>query len=116
LRAGAVVHDRNGGYWIGSADGLFRDGDGQLRLMAGDRGSGFLTGNSGVLDILQDHEGGVWFGLINQGLAYLPPGWQRFSTFLEAEGQSLESLFMVNAAAQGRDFLVATSQGVYRLQ
>jgi signal transduction histidine kinase/AmiR/NasT family two-component response regulator/sugar lactone lactonase YvrE len=116
LRAGTVVHDRNGGYWIGAADGVFRDGDGELRLLAGNRGSGFLTANSGALDVLQDHEGGLWFGLINQGVAYLPPGWQRFSTFLEADGQALESLYVVNATAQGRDFLVATSQGVYRLQ
>jgi len=113
IRSGAVVHDRNGGYWVGAADGLFRDGDGALKLMAGDRGSGFLTANSGVLDVMQDHEGGIWLALVTQGLAYLPPGWQRFSTFMEAEGKPLESMFLVNSAPHGDGFLVATAQGVH---
>lgn len=58
VRAASVLHDRNGGYWLGTADGLYRGDDTQLRLLAGDAGSGFLTERSGVLDMLQDHEGG----------------------------------------------------------
>ncbi len=43
-----------------------------LWRLDGDRGSGFLTAQSGVLDLLQDHEGGLWVALLTQGLAYLP--------------------------------------------
>lgn len=117
VRAGTVVHDVHGGYWVAAADGFFRVAPGEtaLRVMDGDRGSGFLTAESGVLDLLQDRQGGLWLGLISQGLAYLPPDWQRFSTILQTQGKPLESLYLVNAAADGDSFLVTTGDGVYRL-
>ncbi|PPT77013.1 histidine kinase [Xanthomonas arboricola pv. populi] len=117
VRAGTVVHDVHGGYWIGAADGFFRVAPGEtaLRVMEGDRGSGFLTAHSGVLDVMQDRQGGLWLGMISQGMAYLPPDWQRFSTFFETQGKSLESLYLVNVAADGDDFLVTTGEGLYRV-
>ncbi|WP_372173650.1 ATP-binding protein [Xanthomonas euvesicatoria] len=117
LRAATVVHDVHGGYWIGAADGFFRVAPGEtaLRLMEGDRGSGFLTAHSGVLDVMQDRQGGLWLGLISQGVAYLPPDWRRFSTIFQTQGKPLESLYLVNAAADGDSFLVTTGEGVYRL-
>ncbi|SBV50421.1 histidine kinase/response regulator hybrid protein [Xanthomonas bromi] len=117
VRAATVVHDVHGGYWIGAADGFFRVAPGEtaLRLMEGDRGSGFLTAHSGVIDVMQDRQGGLWLGLISQGVAYLPPDWQRFSTIFESQGKPLESLYLVNAAADGDNFLVTTGEGIYRL-
>ncbi len=87
VRAATVVHDVHGGYWMGAADGFFRVAPGEtaLRVMDGDRGSGFLTAHSGVLDVMQDRQGGLWLGLISQGIAYLPPDWRRFSTILKAK-------------------------------
>lgn len=115
VRAASVLHDRNGGYWLGTADGLYRGDDAQLRLLAGDGGSGFLTERSGVLDLLQDHEGGLWVAMLTQGLAYLPPDWKRFSTWYQLDGKPLDSAYLLGAAAAGNDYYVAGAHGVYRL-
>ena len=60
LRSALVLADRQGGYWAGTSDGLLRGDASMLRRLDGDRGSGFLTAQSGVLDLMQDHEGGLW--------------------------------------------------------
>ena len=115
VRAASVVHDRNGGYWLGTADGLYRGDANSLRLLAGDAGSGFLTERSGVLDMLQDHEGGLWFALLTQGLAYLPPDWKRFSTWYQLDGKPLDSVYLLSAAAAGNAYFIAGAHGVYTL-
>lgn len=117
LRSAAVLDDRDGGRWIGTANGLYRlDGQGEgMQLLEGDAGSGFLTGSSAVLDMLHDHEGGVWFATLSQGLAYLPPDWKRFSTRYRLGEQLLESLYLINSAADGDGFLIGGGEGVYRL-
>ncbi|WP_332311017.1 ATP-binding protein [Stenotrophomonas sp. SY1] len=115
LGSAVVLHDRNGGYWVGSANGFYRGDARRLQLLEGDRGSNFLTASSGVLDILQDHEGGVWMAMLTQGIAYLRPDWRRFSTHFQLDGQSLESLYLLNSAVDGDGFLVAGAHGIYRL-
>ena len=115
VRAATVVHDRNGGYWLGTADGLYRGDASALRLLAGDAGSGFLTARSGVLDMLQDHEGGLWVAMLTQGLAYLPPDWKRFSSWYQLDGKPLESAYLLGAAAAGNDYYIAGAHGLYRL-
>ncbi|WP_315386707.1 ATP-binding protein [uncultured Stenotrophomonas sp.] len=115
VRAASVVHDRNGGYWLGTADGLYRGDERSVRLLAGDAGSGFLTERSGVLDMLQDHEGGLWFAMLTQGLAYLPPDWKRFSTWYQLDGKPLDSAYLLSAAAAGNDYYIAGAHGVYLL-
>lgn len=114
-RAAVVLHDRDGGYWMGTANGMYRGDAKTLRLLDGDLGSSFLTARSGVLDLLQDHEGGVWMAMLTQGLAYLRPDWTRFSTHYQLDGQSLESLYLLNAAVDGDGFLIAGAHGVHRL-
>ena len=114
-RAAVLLHDRDGGYWMGTSNGLYRGDGKQLTLLAGGRGSDFLTEHSGVLDLLQDHEGGVWTALLTQGLAYLRPDWKRFSTVSRLDGKPLESLYMRSGAADGDGFLVGGAHGVYRL-
>ena len=115
LRSAIVLPDRLGGYWLGTSDGLLRGDASQLRRLDGDRGSGFLTAHSGVLDMLQDHEGGLWIALLTQGMAYLPPDWRRFSTWSQLEGKSLDSQYLLSAASDGDGFLVGAAHGVYRL-
>jgi len=115
VRAATVIHDRNGGYWLGTADGLYRGDDAAVHLLAGDAGSGFLTARSGVLDMLQDHEGGLWVAMLTQGLAYLPPGWKRFSTWYQLDGKPLDSVYLLSAAAAGNDFYIGGAHGIYRL-
>ena len=115
LRAALMLHDRQGGYWVGSSEGLLRGDDRQLRRLEHDSGSGFLTAHSGVLDMLQDHEGGIWVGLLTQGLAYLPPDWKRFSTWFQLDGKPLDSQYLLSVASDGTDFFVGAAHGVYRL-
>ena len=115
LRAALIVPDRQGGYWAGTADGLLRGDADALRRLEGDRGSGFLTGHSGVLDLLQDHEGGLWVGLLTQGLAYLPPDWRRFSTWYQLDGKPLDSQYLLSAASDGQNYFVGSAHGVYRI-
>jgi len=55
LRSALVLADRQGGYWAGTSDGLLRGDASALWRLDGDRGSGFLTAQSGVLDLLQAH-------------------------------------------------------------
>jgi ligand-binding sensor domain-containing protein len=117
LRSAAVLDDSGGGRWIGTANGLYRQDSvtDTMQLLDGDAGSGFLGNNSAVLDMLRDREGGVWFATLSQGLAYLPPDWKRFSTRYRLGEQLLESLYLVNSAADGDGFLVGGGHGVYRL-
>lgn len=115
LRSSMVLHDRQGGYWVGGSEGLLRGDEKQLRRLEGDRGSGFLTAHSGVLDLLQDHEGGIWIALLTQGLAYLPPDWKRFSTWYQLDGKPLDSQYLLSAASDGTDFYIGAAHGVYRL-
>lgn len=115
MRSAIVLHDRHGGYWAGTADGLYRGDARQMRLLAGDSGSGFLTQRSGVLDLLQDHEGGVWVATLSQGLAYLPPDWTRFSTWYQLDGKPTDSLYLLNAAAAADRYYVVGAHGVYEL-
>ncbi|HDS1040971.1 TPA: response regulator [Stenotrophomonas maltophilia] len=115
LRSAVVLADHQGGYWAGTSDGLLRGDAQQLRRLEGDRGSGFLTAHSGVLDLLQDHEGGMWVALLTQGLAYLPPDWKRFSTWYQLDGRPLDSQYLLSAGTDGRNYFVGSAHGVYKL-
>lgn len=115
LRSALVLADRQGGYWVGMSEGLLRGDASALRRLDGDRGSGFLTAHSGVLDLLQDHEGGLWVALLTQGLAYLPPDWRRFSIWNQLDGKPLDSQYLLSAASDGRNYYVGSAHGVYQL-
>jgi ligand-binding sensor domain-containing protein len=111
LRSALVLADRQGGYWAGTSDGLLRGDAAALRRLEGDRGSGFLTAHSGVLDLLQDHEGGLWVALLTQGLAYLPPDWRRFSIWNQLDGKPLDSQYLLSAASDGKNYYVGSARG-----
>lgn len=115
LRSALVLADRQGGYWAGTSDGLLRGDASALWRLDGDRGSGFLTAQSGVLDLLQDHEGGLWVALLTQGLAYLPPDWRRFSIWNQLDGKPLDSQYLLGAASDGQNYYVGSAHGVYQL-
>lgn len=115
LRSALVLPDRLGGYWLGSSDGLYRGDAQRAERLEGDRGAGFLTGHSGVLDMLQDHEGGLWIAMLTQGLAYLPPDWRRFSSWTQLQGRPLDSQYLLSAASDGRAFYIGAAHGVYRI-
>ena len=67
-----------------------------------------------MLDLLQDHEGGLWVALLTQGLAYLPPDWRRFSIWNQLDGKPLDSQYLLSAASDGKNY-VGSARGVYQL-
>ena len=115
LSSAHALHDLQGALWLGTTQGLYLLEGQTLQRLEGDAGSGFLSANSVILDMLADHEGGLWFATASQGLAYLAPHWRRFSTRLLIDGQPLEELGLNTAAADGEDFLIAADRMVMRL-
>jgi signal transduction histidine kinase/sugar lactone lactonase YvrE len=92
-----LQRDTEGDLWLGTPRGLFRrregrlvairtDGEAEPRLMAG-----YL-----------DHDGGLWWGTLQQGLLHLPMGWRRFAVY-RAESSPGLSPQVVSAAAQAGD-------------
>ncbi|TWI00363.1 ligand-binding sensor domain-containing protein [Luteimonas cucumeris] len=114
---GVVVRDRRGGRWIGTMGGLYREKSGVFQLMQRDGGIGLWGPESGVLCMVQDLEGGIWFATYSQGLAYLPPDWDRFATMTSVDGLMLDNLDLRDSVAD-RDggFWVATATDLYRLE
>jgi len=77
------VRDREDRLWIGTQKGLF------LQARAGGpvtavTNQPVLYGNlpgTWVWQLMADREGGLWVALYDGGVAYLGPGWNRFSRF-----------------------------------
>lgn len=115
LASTGVLQERDGTVWLGSVAGLYLQRQGEPQLLTGGAVSGFWNASSTVLDMLQDHEGGLWFATYSQGLAYLQPDWQRFSSVYHHRDQLLESMLLTHSAADGDGFLITSDQGLFRL-
>lgn len=115
LRSAGVLQDRHGVHWLGTASGLYMGQGASMRQLHGGALSGLWTPGSSVLDMLQDHEGGLWFATYSQGLAYLPPDWRRFSNVHQLQGRMLESISMTRSTADGDGFLITSDDGLLRL-
>ncbi len=114
---GVVVRDRTGGRWIGTMSGLYREKADVFWLLEGESGGGIWSRESGVLSILQDFEGGIWYATYSQGLVYLPPNWERFATVTTVEGVPLDSVDLRDIAADAEGgFWVASATDLYRLE
>ena len=84
----AVLTESGGGYWIGTTAGLWRqDADGEHRFGGGDALPGDLP-STRVMDILRDHEGGMWIALMDGGIARLPARWRNFSVWRHRPGEA----------------------------
>ena len=77
------VRDHVGRLWVGTQKGLFLQAQANGPVMAvTDQPA--LYGNlpgSWVWQLLIDREGGLWAAMYDGGVAYLAPGWSRFSRF-----------------------------------
>lgn len=71
-----ALRDRTGGHWLGTRTGLRYQNEGGVRDLAA---LGALNSSSMVLDMLEDHEGGLWFAVRNMGLIRLSPDWSNFA-------------------------------------
>lgn len=115
LPSASVLQERDGDLWLGTSSGLYLQRDGRVSRLQGGAVAGFWNAGSAVLDMLQDHEGGLWFATYSQGLAYLQPGWRRFSSLYHFGDQLLESMTLTGSAADGDGFLITSDQGLFRL-
>lgn len=71
-----AVVDRHGNHWLGTRTGLRYLRDGQVHDLAA---YASLPEDEMVLDLLEDHEGGLWVALRNVGLLRLSPDWMNFA-------------------------------------
>ena len=100
------VRDNAGRLWVGTKKGLF------LQAQAGGPTTAMsdrpvLYGNlpgTWVWQLMVDREGGLWAAMVDGGVAYLAPGWSRFSRFthIPDDPTSLRDS-VATAMARGRD-------------
>jgi signal transduction histidine kinase/streptogramin lyase len=115
----SLQHDASGALWFGTAHGLYLlDGTAVQRYRA-DRRRPFTLGAHAVMDLLLDHEGGLWIATEGGGLAHLPRDWRAFSIWVFAWDQSdSPSMLMARGLAQGADgrlWLIGSGGGLDRL-
>lgn len=77
-----MIQDRNGDYWLGTRRNLLHVSEGRVH----DNAWHAALGGSGMLhDMLEDHEGGLWFAIRHVGLMRLPPDWRNFSVLRQGD-------------------------------
>ena len=100
----ALLRDRGGSLWAGTRSGI--------SLFAGDEahpvwGAGQPFDHArpaSVFDVLEDHEGGLWFAAPGFGLLRTPPRWRNFSALRAAPAaQGGLSANRIRDAAEGSD-------------
>lgn len=96
-----AIRDRMGGHWLGTRTGVrYQDEHGVRDLAV----FGALARNSMVLDMLEDHEGGLWFAIRNLGLVRLSPDWSNFAVLRTgaATAGGLHDSGLVDSAADAK--------------
>lgn len=74
------------GLWIGLLNGVARlDARGLHKYNSDEAVAGAYPG-ARTMDILTDREGGVWFALLDGGIARLPPHWRNFAAYRRVPG------------------------------
>lgn len=83
----AIVSESDSEYWVGTTAGLIHlQGQEQHRYGGGDALPGELP-SARVLDVMRDHEGGLWISMFDAGIARLPARWRNFSVWRHRVGQ-----------------------------
>jgi signal transduction histidine kinase/CheY-like chemotaxis protein/streptogramin lyase len=75
----ALLRDRPDSLWLATRSGLHHWQQGSLRHYPTPSPRQAGSGRSSLLDLLRDHEGGLWFASVGGGLLYLPPNWRDFT-------------------------------------
>lgn len=112
----ALQRDSKGALWIGTLHGVgLLDGDGLRHIAPAEGTPGALPGPR-VASILCDHEGGLWLGMLDGGVQYLPPHWRNFTSFLHQPGNSSSLTHgVVGGLAMGADnavYVVSATNGL----
>lgn len=102
LASNALVRpDPHGGYWIGTAAGLFHavSRTAPARPIHGGRRNDGLS--SGVFAMTLDLEGGLWIASYSQGISYLPADYRRFAAIEEIADGPVERVDPMAAVDDG---------------
>lgn len=115
----SLQRDSQDTLWFGTARGLFQlDGE-RLSHHVSNRRRPFTLGAHAVLDLLLDHEGGLWIATQGGGLAHLPREWRAFSVWnFVLDQPDSPSMLLPRGLAEGRDgrlWLAGAGGGVDRL-
>jgi signal transduction histidine kinase/CheY-like chemotaxis protein/streptogramin lyase len=79
-----LVGEAEGGFWVGRREGLLLlDARGLARPALSAQS---LASRRSVMDLLRDHEDGLWVASDGGGLLHLPPRWRRFRSWPVGEG------------------------------
>ncbi len=115
-----LARDRDGALWIATRSGLDRlRQDGRVDIYRDNIAlSGSLKGKN-IFDALTDRAGGLWFALIDGGVAYLPSNWGNFALFRNDPGNphslSGNTVEGLAADALGHIWAVGLDDGIDRL-
>lgn len=86
LAVSALARSDAGELWIGLLNGVARlDARGLHKYNSDEAVAGAFPGTR-TMDILADREGGVWFSLLDGGIARLPPHWRNFAAYRRMPG------------------------------
>ncbi len=112
----AILRDRRGFMWIGTADGLSRYDAYKFRTFRHDRAERGTLPHNHVEQLYEDRRGTLWV-VTAGGLSRYDPARERFETFLGAErAGSADAPRVTGALEDGRGaFWVGTSRGLFRL-
>jgi signal transduction histidine kinase/ligand-binding sensor domain-containing protein/CheY-like chemotaxis protein len=115
----ALLRDAPDSLWLATRSGLHHRQQGMLRRYPtpSPRQSGSEA--SSLLDMLRDHEGGLWFASVGGGLLRLPPNWRDFSV-LRSDRHRDDSLSAavprgMAAAGDGKLWVVGKGSGLDRV-
>jgi len=115
----ALQHDASGALWFGTTNGLYLLDQGRLQTHRANRRKPFTLGANAVMDLLVDHEGGLWIATEGGGLAHLPRDWRAFSIWVFAWDQPDSPGMLlargISESADGRLWLIGGGGGLDRL-
>ncbi len=117
-RVRAVLQDRVGFLWVGTADGLGRYDGARFRTFRHDPSDPGSLGPGMVIALLEDRRGRLWAGHFGGGLSCFDPSTERFRRFQHdpADPHSLSQNDAADLLEDGAGALwVATNGGLNRL-
>ncbi len=84
----AMVSEPDSEYWFGTTAGLLHVQNGIRHLYGGGDALPGELPSARVMDVMRDHENGLWVSMFDGGIARLPPRWRNFSVWRHRAGQN----------------------------
>jgi hypothetical protein len=115
-----VVRDRQGFYWVGTANGLVRYDGYTFRVYRNNPVDSFSLSSNAINALLCDTKGRLWIGTWETGLSLYDPLLVRFHNFIprpsDSEWLSGKAVFCINEDSHGNIWLGTLGGGITRLE